>query len=64
VVVPVELLLDWFSESDTLPDDAEPALDADEPALDADDARLSAKHGAVATIHPVKPIQTALVTLM
>jgi len=46
-----------LSESDTLPDDAE-------PALDADDARLSAKHGAVATIHPAKPIQTALVTFM
>jgi hypothetical protein len=42
-LVPVELLLDVFSESDALPDEAE-------PALEADDAKLSAKHGTASAV--------------
>jgi hypothetical protein len=43
-LVPVELLLEVFNESDALPDEAE-------PALDADDAKLSARHGVAAAAH-------------
>ncbi|MFI4930957.1 MAG: hypothetical protein ACHP83_12005 [Burkholderiales bacterium] len=42
--MPVELLLDVFNESDALPDEAEPALEADE-------AKLSAKLGIAAAAH-------------
>jgi hypothetical protein len=43
-LVPVELLLDVFNESDALPDEAEPALEADE-------AKLSARHGVAEAAH-------------
>jgi len=49
--VPVELLLELVNESDTLPEDAEPALEADEPALEAADAKLSARHGVADAAH-------------
>jgi hypothetical protein len=40
---PVELSLEPRNESEMLPSEAEPALDADDPALDAGPATLSAK---------------------